>query len=126
VVRAWQCFAVTEVYAPGSSMNGRGGCGTLNRRDFWRCGSLHRQSLSDRPRRRAVQLRSGSRDGFVLWYERLEAGVFKLPCMTLVLLLFLGNPGALPPTEVISAHKAGADFVKVFPCAPAVSSFVPE
>ena len=26
-------------------------------------------------------------------------------------------PGALTPTEVISAWKAGADFVKVFPCA---------
>lgn len=27
-------------------------------------------------------------------------------------------PGALTPTEVISAWKAGSDFVKVFPCAP--------
>ena len=27
-------------------------------------------------------------------------------------------PGALTPTEVINAWKAGADFVKVFPCAP--------
>jgi hypothetical protein len=53
----------------------------------------------------------------VLWYKRLEAGVFKLPRMTLVLLLFLGKPGALPPTEVILAHKAGAAFAKVFPCA---------
>jgi len=26
-------------------------------------------------------------------------------------------PGALTPTEIISAWKAGADFVKVFPCA---------
>jgi 2-dehydro-3-deoxyphosphogluconate aldolase/(4S)-4-hydroxy-2-oxoglutarate aldolase len=26
-------------------------------------------------------------------------------------------PGALTPTEVMRAHKAGADFVKVFPCA---------
>ena len=26
-------------------------------------------------------------------------------------------PGALTPTEVISAWQAGADFVKVFPCA---------
>jgi 2-dehydro-3-deoxyphosphogluconate aldolase/(4S)-4-hydroxy-2-oxoglutarate aldolase len=26
-------------------------------------------------------------------------------------------PGALTPTEVMSAHAAGADFVKVFPCA---------
>ena len=26
-------------------------------------------------------------------------------------------PGALTPTEVLLAHKAGADFVKVFPCA---------
>jgi 2-dehydro-3-deoxyphosphogluconate aldolase / (4S)-4-hydroxy-2-oxoglutarate aldolase len=27
-------------------------------------------------------------------------------------------PGALTPTEVIAARKAGADFVKIFPCAP--------
>jgi 2-dehydro-3-deoxyphosphogluconate aldolase/(4S)-4-hydroxy-2-oxoglutarate aldolase len=27
-------------------------------------------------------------------------------------------PGALTPSEVITAWKAGADFVKVFPCAP--------
>ncbi len=27
-------------------------------------------------------------------------------------------PGALTPTEVIAAWKTGADFVKVFPCAP--------
>lgn len=27
-------------------------------------------------------------------------------------------PGAMTPTEIISASKAGADFVKVFPCAP--------
>ena len=27
-------------------------------------------------------------------------------------------PGALTPTEVFAACKAGADFVKVFPCAP--------
>ena len=27
-------------------------------------------------------------------------------------------PGALTPTEVIAAWKAGADFVKIFPCAP--------
>ncbi|MGO4883014.1 MAG: bifunctional 4-hydroxy-2-oxoglutarate aldolase/2-dehydro-3-deoxy-phosphogluconate aldolase [Bryobacteraceae bacterium] len=27
-------------------------------------------------------------------------------------------PGALTPTEIIGAWKAGADFVKVFPCAP--------
>jgi len=27
-------------------------------------------------------------------------------------------PGALTPTEVIAAWKAGTDFVKVFPCAP--------
>ena len=26
-------------------------------------------------------------------------------------------PGALTPTEVITAWKAGSDFVKVFPCA---------
>ena len=27
-------------------------------------------------------------------------------------------PGALTPTEVIAAWKAGSDFVKIFPCAP--------
>lgn len=27
-------------------------------------------------------------------------------------------PGALTPSEIIAAWKAGADFVKVFPCAP--------
>jgi 2-dehydro-3-deoxyphosphogluconate aldolase/(4S)-4-hydroxy-2-oxoglutarate aldolase len=27
-------------------------------------------------------------------------------------------PGALTPTEIITAWKTGADFVKVFPCAP--------
>jgi len=27
-------------------------------------------------------------------------------------------PGALTPTEIITAWKAGADFVKIFPCAP--------
>ncbi|HLG95530.1 MAG TPA: bifunctional 4-hydroxy-2-oxoglutarate aldolase/2-dehydro-3-deoxy-phosphogluconate aldolase [Bryobacteraceae bacterium] len=27
-------------------------------------------------------------------------------------------PGALTPTEVIAAWKTGADFVKIFPCAP--------
>lgn len=26
-------------------------------------------------------------------------------------------PGALTPTEIMRAHKAGADFVKIFPCA---------
>ncbi|HKD07634.1 MAG TPA: bifunctional 4-hydroxy-2-oxoglutarate aldolase/2-dehydro-3-deoxy-phosphogluconate aldolase [Bryobacteraceae bacterium] len=26
-------------------------------------------------------------------------------------------PGALTPTEVMTAHKAGVDFVKIFPCA---------
>jgi integrase len=46
--------------------------------------------------------------------------------VTLVLPLFLGKPGALTPTEVMSAQKAGADFVKVSPCAPPFSSFVPE
>jgi 2-dehydro-3-deoxyphosphogluconate aldolase/(4S)-4-hydroxy-2-oxoglutarate aldolase len=29
----------------------------------------------------------------------------------------LAMPGALTPTEIITASKAGADFVKVFPCA---------
>jgi 2-dehydro-3-deoxyphosphogluconate aldolase/(4S)-4-hydroxy-2-oxoglutarate aldolase len=28
----------------------------------------------------------------------------------------LSIPGALTPTEVISAHRAGADYVKIFPC----------
>ena len=28
----------------------------------------------------------------------------------------LSMPGALTPTEVITAHRAGADYVKVFPC----------
>lgn len=27
-------------------------------------------------------------------------------------------PGALTPTDIITAWKAGADFVKIFPCAP--------
>ena len=27
-------------------------------------------------------------------------------------------PGALTPSEIIAARRAGADFVKVFPCAP--------
>jgi 2-dehydro-3-deoxyphosphogluconate aldolase / (4S)-4-hydroxy-2-oxoglutarate aldolase len=27
-------------------------------------------------------------------------------------------PGALTPTEVLAAHRAGADMVKVFPCGP--------
>jgi 2-dehydro-3-deoxyphosphogluconate aldolase / (4S)-4-hydroxy-2-oxoglutarate aldolase len=27
-------------------------------------------------------------------------------------------PGALTPTEIMAAAKAGADFVKIFPCAP--------
>jgi len=27
-------------------------------------------------------------------------------------------PGALTPSEVMAANKAGADFVKIFPCAP--------
>jgi 2-dehydro-3-deoxyphosphogluconate aldolase/(4S)-4-hydroxy-2-oxoglutarate aldolase len=28
----------------------------------------------------------------------------------------LSIPGALTPTEVIAAHRAGADYVKIFPC----------
>jgi len=31
----------------------------------------------------------------------------------------------IAPTEIISAHKAGANFVRVLPSPPAVSSFVP-
>jgi 2-dehydro-3-deoxyphosphogluconate aldolase/(4S)-4-hydroxy-2-oxoglutarate aldolase len=27
-------------------------------------------------------------------------------------------PGALTPTEVMAAHKAGADIIKIYPCAP--------
>lgn len=27
-------------------------------------------------------------------------------------------PGALTPTEVMAAEKAGPDFIKIFPCAP--------
>ena len=36
----------------------------------------------------------------------------------------LSMPGALTPTEVLSAYKAGADFVKVFPAGPLGSSYV--
>jgi 2-dehydro-3-deoxyphosphogluconate aldolase / (4S)-4-hydroxy-2-oxoglutarate aldolase len=43
----------------------------------------------------------------------LEASVVELAVRGSVLVL----PGALTPTEIITAWKAGADFVKVFPCA---------
>ena len=36
----------------------------------------------------------------------------------------LSMPGALTPTEVLTAHKAGADFVKVFPAGPLGSSYI--
>ncbi len=29
----------------------------------------------------------------------------------------IAMPGAMTPSEIIAAHKAGADFVKIFPCA---------
>jgi len=41
-----------------------------------------------------------------------ETVAYALQCNVLAL------PGALTPTEVIAAWKAGADFVKVFPAAP--------
>lgn len=44
----------------------------------------------------------------------MDAGVVALAVDQGVLVL----PGALTPTEIINAWKAGADFVKVFPCAP--------
>ncbi|HTQ56922.1 MAG TPA: bifunctional 4-hydroxy-2-oxoglutarate aldolase/2-dehydro-3-deoxy-phosphogluconate aldolase [Bryobacteraceae bacterium] len=44
----------------------------------------------------------------------LDAEVVRLAADTQTLVL----PGALTPTEIINAWKAGADFVKVFPCAP--------
>ena len=31
----------------------------------------------------------------------------------------LSIPGALTPTEAITAHRAGADYVKIFPCSAA-------
>ena len=46
----------------------------------------------------------------------LEVVEFALECGTVVF------PGALTPSEVIAAWKTGADFVKIFPCAP-VGSF---
>ncbi len=42
----------------------------------------------------------------------LDAGVVALAAEEEILVL----PGALTPTEIINAWKAGADFVKVFPC----------
>jgi 2-dehydro-3-deoxyphosphogluconate aldolase/(4S)-4-hydroxy-2-oxoglutarate aldolase len=44
----------------------------------------------------------------------LDLGVVDLAKRAEVLVL----PGALTPTEIIEAWKAGADLVKVFPCAP--------
>ena len=43
----------------------------------------------------------------------LDEGVVALAAAADILVL----PGALTPTEIINAWKAGADFVKVFPCA---------
>ena len=43
----------------------------------------------------------------------LDTGVVGLAVEAGILVL----PGALTPTEIINAWKAGADFVKVFPCA---------
>lgn len=43
----------------------------------------------------------------------MEASVVEVAAASDVLSL----PGALTPTEIITAWKAGADFVKVFPCA---------
>lgn len=43
----------------------------------------------------------------------LDLGVLEIGVKEGVLTL----PGALTPTEIIAAWKAGADFVKVFPCA---------
>jgi 2-dehydro-3-deoxyphosphogluconate aldolase / (4S)-4-hydroxy-2-oxoglutarate aldolase len=44
----------------------------------------------------------------------LDLGVIELAVKENVAVL----PGALTPSEIITAWKAGADFVKVFPCAP--------
>ena len=44
----------------------------------------------------------------------LELGVVELAVHAGVVAM----PGALTPTEIITAWKSGADFVKVFPCAP--------
>jgi len=44
----------------------------------------------------------------------MDAGVVGLAVAEGVLVL----PGALTPTEIINAWKAGADYVKVFPCGP--------
>lgn len=61
------------------------------------------------------------------WARRcLDAGAQFLtsPGLDMRIVEFAANenvvvfPGALTPTEVMVAAKAGADFVKVFPCAP--------
>jgi 2-dehydro-3-deoxyphosphogluconate aldolase/(4S)-4-hydroxy-2-oxoglutarate aldolase len=56
----------------------------------------------------------------------LDAGAHFLtsPCLVLEIVDFAVKqgvavlPGALTPTEVLTAWKAGGDFVKVYPCAP--------
>jgi 2-dehydro-3-deoxyphosphogluconate aldolase / (4S)-4-hydroxy-2-oxoglutarate aldolase len=56
----------------------------------------------------------------------MDAGVsfITAPSLNLAILEFAANqniavlPGALTPTEVVTAWSAGADFVKVFPCGP--------
>jgi len=59
--------------------------------------------------RRAVD--AGSR---FLTSTGMDMGVIEAAVAAGILVL----PGALTPTEIIAAWKAGADLVKVFPCAP--------
>jgi len=52
------------------------------------------------------------------------------PCLVLEVVDFAVKqgiavlPGALTPTEVLSAWKAGGDFVKVYPCAPVGEDYI--
>jgi len=46
--------------------------------------------------------------------DALDLGIVEFAVLQQVVVF----PGALTPTEVFTACKAGADFVKVFPCAP--------